>query len=390
VATHEAIAAVSRTLRTVLLDRMVMPAAVTLAPPDVTVAGIDGARVNLYLIHVLENTALKNQENPGNLSAHAFGRPPLSLNLRYLLTTYSMLEAQPDADLNAQTLLGDAMRVLHDFGNQIDSLAITKPAAGTVGDPILDPVLSGEYERVKLTLHPATIDEITRIWSALSEANFRRSVIYEITVVQITTTLPQTRPRPVDRRRIVASTRRLPFIESAYVTPAPGAPPGEMRVRVGDEITVQAQFVRADKVFVRLGSLDPIRVPPPVHGEIKLLVPDDQYPIDLDHPVLRPIPTLQLLQPGPLAIQVIVEQQADAVQGALDRGTSTTLPRRYASNLALLQLVPRILTVAPAVGTAATILKISGTRLWHKRALAAEVIIGDAAVRIRPPGAGDP
>jgi hypothetical protein len=389
-ATHEAIAAVSRTLRTMLLDRMVLPAAVTLAPPDVTVTGIDGARVNLYLMHVLENAGLKNQEIPGNLSVGAYGRPRLSLNLRYLLTTHSMLETQPDADLNAQTLLGDAMRVLHDFGNQVDSLAITKPAAGAVGDPILDPVLTNEYERVKLTLHPAMMDEITRIWSALSEANFRRSVIYEITVVQITTTIRETRPRPVDRRRIIVSTRRPPVIESAYVTPPPGSPPGELRVRIGDEITIEAELVRADKVFVRLGSLDPIRVPAPPGGIIKIVVPDDQYPVDLDHPATRPIPTLQLLQPGPLEIQMLVEQPADAVQGALDRGTSITLPRRYASNVTLLQLVPKISSILPTSGAASTVLKVSGTRLWHVRARAAEVIIADAAVRIRAPGAGDP
>jgi len=161
VASHDAIAAVSRTLRTLLLDRMVTPAAVTLAPPDVTVTGVTGRRVNLYLFQVLENAELKNQELPGTGHPAAYGRPPLSLNLRYLLTTHSALETQPDADLNAQTTLGDAMRVLHHFGNRVDALAIANPAAGTVGDPVDDPVLRDEYERVRLTLHPATLEDLT-------------------------------------------------------------------------------------------------------------------------------------------------------------------------------------------------------------------------------------
>ena len=152
-ASHAAIAAVSRTLRTLLLDRMVTGAQVTIAPPDVAVTGLDGARVNLYLFELLENASLKNQEIPGTGHPGAFGRPPLSLNLRYLLTTYSDAEAQPDTDINAQTILGDAMRVLHDFGHRIDTLTITNPAAGWVGDAVLDDELTGEFERVKITLH---------------------------------------------------------------------------------------------------------------------------------------------------------------------------------------------------------------------------------------------
>ncbi len=54
-ASHTAIAAVSRTLQTLLLDRMVTGAAITQAPPDVEVAGVGGARVNLYLMQVIEN-----------------------------------------------------------------------------------------------------------------------------------------------------------------------------------------------------------------------------------------------------------------------------------------------------------------------------------------------
>ena len=53
-ASHAARAAVSRTLRTLLLDRMVTGAQVTLAPPDQEVSGADDARVNLYLMQVID------------------------------------------------------------------------------------------------------------------------------------------------------------------------------------------------------------------------------------------------------------------------------------------------------------------------------------------------
>ncbi|MGE0257397.1 MAG: DUF4255 domain-containing protein [Alphaproteobacteria bacterium] len=390
-ASHAAIAAVSRTLRTLLLDRMVAGAQVTLAPPDVTITGVDGARVNLYLFEVLENAGLKNQEIIGTGHPAAYGRPPLSLNLRYLLTTYSETETQTEADINAQTILGDAMRVLHDFGNRIDGLTITNPAAGVVGDDVLDNVLIDEFERLKVTLYPASLEDVTRIWSALPEANFRRSAVYEVTVVQIETAEPRRRPQPVQTRRILMNVRRRPHILAAYVTPAaPADPIGEARVRIGDEITIEAENALADRLYVALGALEPIRVSPTGDGRVRIAVPDDQYPIDLDHPAPRPIPAADRLQPGVLEIRLIAEHPADGVEGGLDRGSAAALPRHFASNTVLLQLVPHVSAILPTHGPASTILEVQGTRLWHPGARTAEIIIGDAAVTIRPLGGGHP
>jgi hypothetical protein len=387
-ADQTAIAAVSRTLRTLLLDRMVMTPAVTIAPPDVVLTGIAGARVNLYLLHVGENAELKNQESP--FTGSAYGRPPLSLNLRYLMTTYSALETQPDADLNAQGLLGDAMRVLHDFANGIDALTITNPAAGTVGDPVLDPALAEEFERLRIVLQPASIDDLVKIWSALPEVNFRRSVIYEVTVVQIATPSPRVLPLPVQRRRIIASLRRRPVIETAYVTSPAGQPKGELRVRIGEEIMLEAADIAADKLYVRLGTLDPIRVTASA-GLIRIAVPDDSYPADLDNPLPRPIPAAQQLQPGPLPIQVLAQATEEGVEGGLlDHGSAVAAVRRHASNIALLQLVPRVTGVNPPAATAAAVLSVTGMRLWHPAAHNVEVVIGDAAVRVRAPGPADP
>ncbi len=386
-ATHAAIAAVSRTIRTLLLDRMVVNnPTVTIAPPDVAVTGINSGRVNLYLFQVIENTGLKNQEIPGEGHPGTYGTPPLSLNLRYLITTHSMQEAQPDADLNSQTWLGDAMRVLHDFGNQIDNLTISNANAGQVDDPILDPLLTNEFERLKIVLHPSNLDDVTKVWSALSESNFRRSVIYEATVVQIQT--PQTRvaPQPVETRRIMATVRPRPVILEAFVTPAPNSPEGEGRVHIGDEITILCQNVLAERVYVQLGDLDPIRVSPSGEGRIRINIPDNQYPVDLDNPATRPIPAGQQLQPGTIEVQVMTEHPADGVEGdLLSRGASVHENRRNSSNIALMQLTPRITAVNPPNGPLGTILIVQGNRLWHDHAQIAEVIIGNAAVTVRPP-----
>jgi hypothetical protein len=383
-ASFTAIAAVSRTLQTLLLDRMSTAVTVTLAPPDITVSGVGGARVNLYLMQVIENAALKNQEIPGKGYPAAYGHPPLSLDLRFLMTTYSGTEDQPTADLNAQTILGDAMRVFNDFGNRVDQLKITNPAAGLVGDPVLDPDLAGEFERIKLVLHPTTLDDITKVWSAVSGTNFRRSVVYEVTVVQIETPAPRVSPKPVESRRINMTLRKRPEILDSYLTPIPPANIiGERRVHIGDEITIVSQGAVADKLFVRLGILDPIRLSPTGDGQYKIVIPDTLYPVDLDHAVTRPIPVKQQLPAGPFEVQILSQYQIEAVEGGLGKGKTLHPTRVFASNVALLQICPRVLGATPSPGNAATILRVTGDRLWHPAAKEAVVIIGDIAIPVR-------
>jgi hypothetical protein len=390
VASHTAIAAVSRTLRTLLRDRMVTGAAVTLAPPDVDVAGVNGARVNLYLMQAIENASLKNQEIGRGQHPAAYGHPTLSLDLRYLMTTHSAIETQEEADLNAQTILGDAMRVMNDFGNRIDHLAITNAGAGTPGDPILHPDLTREFERLKVVLHPASLDDITKVWSAVSGTNFRRSVVYEVTVIQIETRQARVRPQPVEVRRILMTVRKRPEIVDAYVSPAaPGEPIGEMRVHIGDELTIVGEGTLADRLYVQLGSLDPIRVPPPGDGRVRILVPDTTYPADLDHPAIRAIPPAQQLRAGPLEVRLVAQHPTEGAEGGLGAGSATAGARRYVSNIWLLQLSPRVFSATPPTGTTATILRVNGDRLWNLGMPSVDVIIGDAAISVRVPQPGD-
>src|SRR5262245_43860614 len=128
---------VTSTLRALLLDQMeAPPPVVTVAPPDVPVSGA-GNRVNLYLYQVTENGHLKNQEIPGHGHHGAYGHPPLSLDLHYLLTAFVETETAQDADLQAQLFLGDAMRVLHDFAIITPDLHLSADPALTILDPSL-------------------------------------------------------------------------------------------------------------------------------------------------------------------------------------------------------------------------------------------------------------
>jgi hypothetical protein len=388
---HLAIAGVSRTLRTLLRDRMHNAVPVTLAPPDVIVSSVSERRVNLYLFKVSENAHLRNQEIPGTGHPALYGRPPLSLALHYLLTTHVGTETTEDADLQCQAMLGDAMRVLHDYAIVPESLPITRAAVGTPGDPILDESLLDAYERIRVVLEPANLEEVSKIWTALPAANFRRSAVYEVSAVQIDTRLERRVPQPVRTRRIFASTIRRPEVRDVYRTPVlPADRIGDTQVRIGEEITIEGRNFVGERVWVRLADLDPIRVAPVTQGIVRIVLPNDEYPIDADHPLARPIPPGERLQPGALTVQVITERALESVEGALDRGVTGSHLREYRSNLGVLLLVPEITGIAPASGDASTVLTVSGVRLYDQR-FTTLVLVGDAAIEVRaprPPDAG--
>ena len=197
-------------------------------------------------------------------------------------------------------------------------------------------------------------------------------------------------PQPVQTRRIFASTVKRPEVHEVYRTPVvPADPLGDTRVQLGEEITIEGRRFLGDRVWVRLDALEPIRVAPLTQGSARIAIPDDEYPIDADHPLTRPIPPGDRLQPGPLTVQVITEQALESVEGGLDRGITATHPREYRSNLGLVMLVPQIGATAPASGNAATLLTISGARLYDPR-YTTLVLVGDAAIEVRPPQAADP
>jgi uncharacterized protein DUF4255 len=387
--TYKAMAAVSATLKNLLLDRMEdPPVAVTLAPPDITISGTHGPRLNLYLFQVTENASLKNQEIPGQGNPGAYGQPPLSLDLHYLMTAYAESDTGPDSDLTAQQVLGNAMRVLHDY-------SIIPPDLLKLSDPtktILDPDLVAEYERVKITLQPVSIEEISKIWTAIPHANFRRSVLYEASVVQIESRLPRRLPRPVKTRRVSLTVSRRPEITAVYRTPAPAVPPvppepaGDPRVRLLGSLTIEGRGFLAAKTWVRLGQLQPLLVTPVDDGTIRLTVPDDLY--DVDPPAAGTVPDELRLQPGAQPVEVLTEQTMDGVEGGLGTGARTLPPfaKTLASNRSFFLLVPEIVSLSPAPpqGRATDSLTLTGKRLYVP-GRTTFVTVGDASLRVPDP-----
>lgn len=186
-----AIAAVTETLRSLIAAEGVV-GGVSALPPDQ--AASPGTRtVNIFLYHLGINSALRNQEFPwqGRGGGDAQQHPPpfaLPLQLHYLLTAFA------DDDIQAHEALGHAMRVLHDHA-QLSEGEI-RAAALAAG---LDSDLHVQPEKVKVTLQPISVDEMTKIWTSF-QSPYRLSVAYEVSVVLIDSGRPSVSPLPVLRR----------------------------------------------------------------------------------------------------------------------------------------------------------------------------------------------
>jgi hypothetical protein len=194
-----AIAAVTETLRKLLDDGINMDpnidpnsdgklagTAVTVRPVDRARTNMNGLQLNLFLYHTVVNTAWRNQDMPRQVKAGETGRPPLPLNLLYLITAYG----PEDDEVLAHRLLGRAMSLLHD-------------------SPVLDPVmiqnalanndLHQQIEHIRITPQPMNLEELSKLWAAF-QTQYRISAAYLVTVVLIESTLAPRSPLPVLRR----------------------------------------------------------------------------------------------------------------------------------------------------------------------------------------------
>ena len=393
-----AIGGVSATLQTLLRDRMELPAgmvrsdlqvSISTPQPEDDTQPAEPTRVNLFLYRATENAFLKNQMIPGQGHPSEFGTPPLSLVLHYLLTAYGATDDNGLVnETRAHFLLGSAMRVLFDFPVITDQL-VTVNAPTT---QILHVSLRGEFEQVKICLDPLSLEDISKIWTALTRP-YRLSAAYTVSVVQIESRRLRTLPAPVLTRRIHLAVSKRPQITNVYRTPVlPGETIGDIRAHVLQELTVEGKNLRAAQTYVKLGTLEPIGIVPVSDTELRIVVPDDTYPIDADHPATRPIPLADRLRPGPISVEVQTLQPSEVVEGGLDRGVVNTEDRRQNSNQGVFLLAPEVFGVNPtpvasaAVGT--TVLTVNGRRLFQAGEAKSVVLVGDVSIPVRDPAPG--
>lgn len=390
-----AIGGVSATLQALLRDRMELPTGmlrsdlqVTIGTPQAETAeqAAEPTRVNLFLYRATENGSLKNQMIPGTGHPSEYGNPPLSLVLHYLLTAYGATEdAGQVNETRAHFLLGSAMRVLHDYPVITESLV-------TVNSPptqILHNSLRGEFERVKVTLDPISLEDLSKVWTALTRP-YRLSTAYTISVVQIESRRIRTLAAPVLTRRIHIAVSKRPQIANIYRTPVlPGEVIGDIRAHALQELTIEGENFRAARTWVKLGGLEPIGVQPFSDSEIRIVVPDDTYPIDADHPATRPIPVADRLRPGPQTAEVQTMRPSEVVQGGLDRGTVVLEDRRETSNSGVFLMAPEVSGTNPVSVAAGALMGATLTATGRRLFKAGEkgvLLIHDVPIPIQDPG----
>lgn len=367
--TYAALGGVSASLQTLLHDRMEWPGAttqpiVTVATPrpqrEEMVVGGEASGVNIFLYRVTENGYLANQEVPVRRTPGGTGRPPLCLDLHYLITAYGTTAANEQVnDVLGQITLGSAMRVLYDNAILTDDMVTTNAPI----NPILDPSVLGQFKHLKICLESFNLEELSKIWTALT-LPYRLSAAYQVSLVQIDSTSARVFPQPVGEPpqagpRVFVLPITTPRIDrinvvrsddpNALERPLPFA-------RIGDTIVLRGSNLRGQKTAVELAGKDMTAavVQPVLPDQVRVVLPDDAA-----------------LQPGSVAARIVEVLQVG----------NPPQPRPWLySNTAIFMLVPHVSSVAPASVAAGGTLTVNGARLFQP-GVDCQALIGDVAIQ---------
>lgn len=188
--TELAVAAVTATLRTIL-QNAISPNTVTTLTPDKAAAAGSPPRLNLFLYHLTPNAAWRNQYIPTQVRPGERGFAPLALNLFYVVSAYG----DDQGEEAGHTMLGKAMLALHDRA----VLTREEISNATSIGPLQASNLAQQFEQVKLTLEPLSVEEMYKLWATF-QTQYRVSAAYQASVVLIESKQPSNSPLPVLRR----------------------------------------------------------------------------------------------------------------------------------------------------------------------------------------------
>jgi hypothetical protein len=264
-----AIAAVTETLVRLLFNGVnaaIPGTSVTARPLDKARSGITGNQINVFLYQTAPDAAWRNQDLPRQVRPGETAYPPLPLVLYYLVTAYG----QNDDDSQAHRLLGYAMSTLHDH-------PLLSSAEIEAALPLSD--LSTQPERVRITLQPLALEEISKLWAAF-QTQYRISAAYQVSVVLIESSRPVRAALPVLRR---GEQDRGPAVLalSAPVLTEARPPLPQPSLRLGEDLTLTGQNLDQAGLTVRFAHprLEaPLEVPPSATGgtsrQISVHLPD--------------------------------------------------------------------------------------------------------------------
>lgn len=151
---------------------------ITSLPPD----RLPDNSCGIYLYHVVEETALRNQPWPGRpMSPIRFS--PLALNLHYIVCAHSTTDSE-EGPYREQLIMGIALKALHDFPVLDDTTLIN-------GVPVMAVDLIGDENKLRISLRHVPVTEAVGYWTAGSHP-LRLCAYYEVSVALVEPREPTT------------------------------------------------------------------------------------------------------------------------------------------------------------------------------------------------------
>lgn len=237
---------------------------VTTKPPDkAREEGREDNQINIFLYQTNPNTAWRNLDIPTKVKQGETGKPPLALNLYYLITAYGT----ENEDTESHSLLGVAMRVLHDhplirtsdieraIANESDLLEPSKIKL------LEDSNLKNQIERISVTPTTLSLEEISKLWGTF-QTEYRISAAYEVSVILIESQTPVKTPLPVlslgsEGRGVDAQIGTIPPLPSLT---AIALPQNQFYFTVGKDLILKGYNLKNSKTvqFAHSELEDPI------------------------------------------------------------------------------------------------------------------------------------
>jgi hypothetical protein len=307
------------------------PVTVSTEPPDrIDNGAASPDRINLFLFQATENQGWRNVALPARSpNGDPISNPYLALDLSYLLTAYG---AGP---LHAEALLGQAMFVLHEMP------VLTRDAIRAVSaspPPLLAGLtsanLADQIEQIKIVPQVMSVEELSKIWSAL-QSQYRPTAVYKASVVLIESEKSVRPTLPVRARNLAVVPFEQPVIDLLQSQAADGDPiVPDQAILAGFNLVIDGQRLRGDTTRVLI-------------DELEITPADDRLS---ETRIIVPLPAT--LQPGLHSVQVVHR---------VDFGTGfpSDPHRGVESNVAAFVLAPRITTPAPIAAPRNTTLTLS-------------------------------
>ena len=263
-----AVAAATVTLQAILLNGVT--ADPDLTDTTVTVLPLDRARgsntanqLNLFLYQILPDAAWRNMSIPTQVGPLESGTPPLPLTMHYLLTAFGR---DDDATVPfGHHLLGQAMSVLYDH-----ALLGPDEIRAATAVPLPTSNLDQQIERVRITLQPLSLEEISKLWTGFA-TQYRLSVGYEVSVALIDSTQSKRAPLPVltrgpsDQGILSQSNLLNPFPALTQVQ----LPNNQPSALLGDTLVLTGNNLNGSSIGVQFNHplfTAPVEVPPLAGG----------------------------------------------------------------------------------------------------------------------------